>query len=169
MGLSIRAYARHRGCTHEAVRKALATGRIRRAADGTIDPAAADQDWAQATTPRPRPPAAGAVVDAETFQRARAAKMVAEARREELELRVREGDLIERAVVVREAFTFASQLREAWATWPSGIGAELAATLGVDAVVLTTLLEDAVRGHLELLADRTLRLPDPPAAAARAE
>ena len=38
MGLSIRAYARHRGVSDAAVRKAIAAGRITPEADGTVDP-----------------------------------------------------------------------------------------------------------------------------------
>ena len=49
MGLSIRAYARHRGVSHVAVKKAIDTGRITQLADGTIDPDAADAQWAQNT------------------------------------------------------------------------------------------------------------------------
>ena len=48
-GLSIRAYGRHRGVSHSAVRKALATGRIVAGEDGTIDPALADSQWATST------------------------------------------------------------------------------------------------------------------------
>jgi len=48
-GLTIRAYARHRGVSHTAVRKALATGRIKADPDGAIDPAAADHQWAIST------------------------------------------------------------------------------------------------------------------------
>ena len=48
-GLTIRGYARHRGISHTAVRKALATGRITATPDGTIDPEAADRQWATAT------------------------------------------------------------------------------------------------------------------------
>ncbi len=48
-GLSIRAYARHRGVSHTAVRKALANGRITAGADRLIDPAEADRQWAAAT------------------------------------------------------------------------------------------------------------------------
>ena len=69
--LSIRGYARHRGVSHTAVRKALSTGRIHADAKGTIDPALADDEWASSTNlskprnsvigdprpaaPRPRP------------------------------------------------------------------------------------------------------------------
>ncbi|CAQ45398.1 elements of external origin [Stenotrophomonas maltophilia] len=49
MGLSIRAYARHRGVSHVAVKKAIDTGRISALPDGTIDPEAADAQWAQNT------------------------------------------------------------------------------------------------------------------------
>jgi hypothetical protein len=57
MGLSIRAYARHRGVSHVAVKKAIDTGRITPLPDGTIDPDAADAQWAQNTL-QPRKAAA---------------------------------------------------------------------------------------------------------------
>ena len=38
MGLSIRAYARHRGVSHVAVKKAIDSGRITPEPDGTIEP-----------------------------------------------------------------------------------------------------------------------------------
>ena len=54
MRLSIRAYARHRGVSHVAVKKAIDTGRITQLPDGTIDPVAADTQWAANTTPTRR-------------------------------------------------------------------------------------------------------------------
>lgn len=51
MGLSRRAYARHRGVAENAVRKAIAAGRITLEPDGTIDPEKADRDWATRTDP----------------------------------------------------------------------------------------------------------------------
>lgn len=54
MGLSIRAYARHRGVSHVAVKKAIDTGRITPLLDGTIDPVVADAQWAANTTPTRR-------------------------------------------------------------------------------------------------------------------
>ena len=50
MGLSIRAYARHRGVTDTAVHKAIRSGRINALADGTIDPDQADAQWARNTS-----------------------------------------------------------------------------------------------------------------------
>jgi hypothetical protein len=57
MGLSRRAYAKHRGVTETAVRKAIAAGRITLEPDGTIDPRKADHYWGDRTDPaqqRPR-------------------------------------------------------------------------------------------------------------------
>src|SRR5262245_17201518 len=56
MGLSRRAYARHRHVALSAVQKAIAAGRINLLADGTIDAEAADQSWnaaAEAGSPAP--------------------------------------------------------------------------------------------------------------------
>lgn len=51
MGLSIRAYARHRGVSHVAVQKAIKAGRIPVEPDGTVDPAKADAAWKRTTDP----------------------------------------------------------------------------------------------------------------------
>jgi hypothetical protein len=51
MGLSIRAYAQHRGVSHTAVTKAIKAGRISVEPDGKIDPAKADAEWARNTLP----------------------------------------------------------------------------------------------------------------------
>lgn len=51
MGLSVREYARRRGVSHTAVRKAVQTGRIPQEADGTIDPVKADAAWDAQTDP----------------------------------------------------------------------------------------------------------------------
>lgn len=57
MGLSKRGYARHRaelglkGTTHQAVSKAIETGRISTEPDGTIDPDKADAQWKSNTDP----------------------------------------------------------------------------------------------------------------------
>lgn len=51
MGISRRAYARHRGCVESAVRKAIKAGRITLEPDGTIDPERADAEWNSQTDP----------------------------------------------------------------------------------------------------------------------
>lgn len=47
--LSMRAYARHRGVSEGAVRKAVNTGRITANADGSIDVQRADEQWQRNT------------------------------------------------------------------------------------------------------------------------
>ena len=56
MGLSVREYARRRGVSHTAVRKAVQTGRIPQEPDGTIDPAKADAAWDARTDPARKMP-----------------------------------------------------------------------------------------------------------------
>ena len=51
MELSIRAYARHRGVTEAAVRKAIKQGRISKGKNGKINPKTADKEWGQNTDP----------------------------------------------------------------------------------------------------------------------
>jgi hypothetical protein len=55
--MSLRAYARHRGVSLRAVQKAIASGRIAARADGRLDAATADANWARNTAPRPIPAA----------------------------------------------------------------------------------------------------------------
>jgi hypothetical protein len=49
MEVSLRAYARMRGCSLPAVQKAIATKRITTLPDGSIDPERANQEWAKNT------------------------------------------------------------------------------------------------------------------------
>jgi hypothetical protein len=52
VGLSLRGYAKHRGCRLFAVQKACRSGKIRVLDDGTIDPDAADAAWNAAAEAR---------------------------------------------------------------------------------------------------------------------
>src|SRR4051794_34083226 len=49
--MSLREYARHRGCYPRAVEAALRAGRIRRDEQGRIDSEQADHDWEVGTSP----------------------------------------------------------------------------------------------------------------------
>lgn len=70
MGLSRRGYAAHRGVSHTAVQKAIASGRIVLEPDGSIDPVKADAAWASNTDPSqqrgPDAQALGAATASET-------------------------------------------------------------------------------------------------------
>src|ERR1700676_3866604 len=50
--MSLRAYAKRRGCAMSAVQKAIQSGRITTTADGKIDPVQADAEWGENTAPR---------------------------------------------------------------------------------------------------------------------
>ena len=49
MGVSLRAYARMRGCSLTAVQKAISSKRITTLPDGTIDAERANQEWTKNT------------------------------------------------------------------------------------------------------------------------
>lgn len=51
MELSIRGYAKYRGVSETAVRKAIKQGRISKSSDGKIDPKIADNQWDKNTDP----------------------------------------------------------------------------------------------------------------------
>ena len=177
MGLSIRAYARHRGVSHVAVKKAIDTGRITALPDGTIDPDAADAQWAQNTlqprraaapenarTTKARPASATAeatpqrdVADASTapmsaggtsLLQARTVNEVLKAKLNNLELAHRKKELVDRAQAVAHVFKLARIERDAWLNWPARVSGQMASTLGIDAHQMHVALESAVREHL---------------------
>lgn len=175
MGLSFRAYARHRGVSHVAVQKAIRAGRIPVEPDGTIDPAKADAAWARSTEPgrsRAKPEKLKPVADAAvgsvretlkeqglpasgsvTFVQARTAHEIAKAHLARLRLQERKGELVDRARATALVFRLAREERDAWANWPARVAALMAAELGVEAHPMQKLLETHVRSHLAELAE----------------
>ena len=170
MGISIRAYARHRGVTDTAVRKAIQAGRITPEADGTIEPDKADLDWARNTeSPRsgtqqraPRvkaPDLGGAGEAASTGQggtsllQARTVNEVVKAQTNKVRLQRLKGELVDRSEAIGHVFKLARTERDAWLNWPSRVSALLASELGTDAHRLHVALENAVREHLQELGE----------------
>ncbi|MBF0583885.1 MAG: hypothetical protein HQL80_06560 [Magnetococcales bacterium] len=49
--MNVAEYARHRGVSHVAVLKAIKSGRIKKEADGKINPTKADKEWEENTDP----------------------------------------------------------------------------------------------------------------------
>ncbi len=120
MGISIRAYARHRGVSHTAVEKAIAAGRITTLADGSIDAATADAEWERNTF---YPHGGGS----SQFTQARSVHEHYRARLAKLDYEERIGQLV-RADEVREvAFNTYRQFRDRMLAIPDRIAAQLAA------------------------------------------
>ena len=179
MGVSIRAYARHRGVSHVAVMRAIKTGRVPAEADGTIDQVKADAAWERSSDPgrskskpkatpeKLRPiaeaavgsvretlkeqglPAGGSV----TFVQARTAHEIAKAHLARLRLQRMKGELIDRARTTAMVFRLAREERDTWINWPARVAALMASELGVEAHSMQKALESHVRAHLAELTE----------------
>ncbi len=169
MGLSIRAYARHRGVSHVAVKKAIDSGRIHPGTDGTLDPEQADQEWEQNTTgtrqsapqgkelpqassalrPPLRDPATPTLSAGGTsLLQARTVNEVVKAQTNKVRLARLKGDLVDRSQAIAHVFRLARTERDAWLNWPARISAQMASKLEVDAHALHVAIDSAVREHL---------------------
>lgn len=177
MGISIRAYGRHRGVSDAAVRKAIAAGRITPEPDGTIDIAEADRQWAENTeAPRtgtraravkvPAPAEDSAVAEVSTplpsggtsLLQARTVNEVVKAQTNRVRLARLKGELVDRSQAMAHVFKLARTERDAWLNWPARVSAQLAAKLEVDAHTMHISLETAVREHLQELGEMRTRI-----------
>ena len=180
MGLSIRAYAQHRGVSHTAVAKAIKAGRISVELDGKIDPAKADAQWVRNTLPSqnlntgasksaPRvatpavstpvatgssrelqPPLETGRVSAPDYQTSRAIREAYAARLAKLEYEERTGKLISADDVEMRTFNLARRLRDRMQTLPHRLAAAFAAEQ--DPRVIEQRLDDEIRQAREELA-----------------
>lgn len=179
MGLSIRAYARHRGVTDTAVHKAIRSGRIEALPDGTIDSDQADVQWARNTsapktgTQRPTVKVKVPEVDGDSagdrggagassntssgggggtsLLQARTVNEVVKAQTNKVRLARLKGELIDRPQAIAHVFKLARSERDAWLNWPARVSAQMAAKLEIDAHTMHVALEIAVREHLQEL------------------
>ena len=179
MGLSIRAYAQHRGVSHTAVAKAIKAGRISKEPDGTIDPAKADAQWARNTLPSQNlntgaakpaakvatppvstpvatvssrelpPPLETGRISAPDYQTSRAIREAYAARLAKLEYEERTAKLISSDEVEMRTFNLARRLRDRMQTIPRRLAAALAAEQ--DPRVIEQRLDDEIRQALEEL------------------
>ena len=167
MGISIRAYARHRGVSDAAVRKAITAGRVTPEADGTIDIDRADREWAR-NSEAPRtgtrqsavkvavPDTGGSANDAPaglpsggtSLLQARTVNEVVKAQTNKVRLARLKGELVDRSQAIAHVFKLARSERDAWLNWPARVSAQIAAKLEVDAHTMHIALEAAVREHL---------------------
>ena len=185
MGLSIRAYARHRGVTDTAVHKAIRSGRIEALPDGTIDSDQADAQWARNTsspkTGTQRPTVKGRVPEVNgdgdrsgagaasntssgggpggaggtSLLQARTVNEVVKAQTNKVRLARLKGELIDRPQAIAHVFKLARSERDAWLNWPARVSAQMAAKLEIDAHTMHVALENAVREHLQELGNLT--------------
>lgn len=176
MGISIRAYARHRGVSDTAVHKAIRAGRITTEPDGTLDADRADREWARnseeprAGTRRPAvkvvvppaeeagaPPPSGAMggstAGGTSLLHARTVNEVVKAQTNKVRLARLKGELVDRPQAIAHVFKLARAERDAWLNWPARISAQLAAGLGTDQHAMHVALENAVREHLQELGE----------------
>jgi hypothetical protein len=169
MGISIRAYARQRGVSDAAVRKAIKAGRITPLPDGTIDPSRADKQWGSNTDQAKQRPIPNEAVQAvrdtvgdppaspslssggTTFLQARTANEVLKAQTSKVRLAKLKNEVVDRAQAIAHVFKLARTERDAWLNWPARVSAQLAAELQVDAHTLHVAME--VRRHLEELGE----------------
>ena len=129
MGISLRAYARMRGCSLTAVQKAIASKRITVLADGTIDPERANQEWAKNTfagqtvhrapaaareerVPQTHEPPTATGDPVAQYLRARAVKTSFEARTAQLEYEERAGKLIQAVRASEYAASFSAIVKD---------------------------------------------------------
>ena len=152
MGVSIRAYARSRGCTEGAVRKAIAARRITPDPDGTIDPVRANQEWErntfagktlhQATGPQavprsaPPPSRGGSGMPSSpevtndpvsAYLRARAVSETFKAKTAQLEYEERAGKLIQATKAGEYAAHWSSIVGDALSAYPDRVAPLVAA------------------------------------------
>ena len=166
MGISLRAYAKHRGVTLKAVQKAIARKRIKLETDGSVDAARADRDWAAnsdvaAVLPNiiggqkpayrtakvmagdPDVPPAAATIAGDplhAYLKARAVKETFLAKRAQAEYELLMGKLVEKAKSNEYAATFSQMVKEAALALPDRLAPILAALDDVPSIhkVLTT-------------------------------
>jgi aspartokinase-like uncharacterized kinase len=145
MGVSLRAYARIRGCTEGAVRKAIAAKRITPNTDGTIDPERANQEWERNTfagktlhtPPRPTmvyqaaiPQSAEVTSDPiAAYLRARAVNETFKAKVAQLEYEERAGKLIQATKAGEYAAEFSAIVGDALSAWPDRLTPLVAASM----------------------------------------
>ena len=177
-GLSITAYARHRGVSHVAVLKAIKSGRIAKEPDGSIDPAKADVAWErntnQAQKRKPQKPSVTSRRESEpeaqsetpvgppivnsgpSFAQSRAIKEAYNARLAKLSYEEKSGALVRTDSVKVAWFNTLRVLRDRALNLPDRLAPLLAAE--TDPKVVREMLDDELRTILKDAADAIANL-----------
>ena len=161
MKTSIRGYARHRGVSDKAVRKAIDAGRITLDSDGKIDVKKADADWSD-NTDQSKQNLMVAVdnhvpkKDANSYTKIKTAHELYKAQLTQLALQEKKGQLIQKEMVKAQVSQLSRQVRDSWMNWPSRVSALMAAELNIEEHQLHVILERYVREHLNDIGDGKL-------------
>lgn len=152
-------YARHRGCSPQAVTRAERERRITVTADGLIDPIAADAQWQARTRPRVRARDEATAEPAQesehvSYQEARRRQAVADAIHAERELRRQAGELVYLKDVVGEYERFLIAVRESFLQLPPRLVPLLVAD--PTPAAMDRLLRDGIGDVLRALAVQPL-------------
>jgi hypothetical protein len=145
-------YARHRQISREAVRKRTTTAGGPVPVHGPkrlIDVDEADALWEVTKT---------APSDHRTYHEARTAKMVVDAKRAALELRVRESELVDRQAAERVVEQLLRRVRDSLLRWPARVAPRVAMRWTQEAAEVADVLATAMREQLDELADVALHL-----------
>jgi hypothetical protein len=131
--MSLRGYARHRGCALSAVQKAIKSGRISVQPDGKIDSAQADLQW-QRNTGQHAPPVAQRMQDdidgafgGSQYTKAPAVREHYQARLAKIDYEERVAKLVPKDEVQVAAFNKFRQFRDHMLNIPDRIAAMVAA------------------------------------------
>ena len=149
-------YARHRHISREAVRKRTATAGGPIPVHGPkrlIDLDEADALWTFTKTVHVEAGASSAA-----YHEAKTAKMVVDAKRAALELRVREGQLVDRQAAERAVEQLLRRVRDSFLRWPARVAPGLAVKWTREAAEVADVLAVAMREQLDELADVALHL-----------
>ena len=153
MKTSIRGYARHRGVSDKAVRKAIDAGRITLDSDGQIDVTQADADWEENTDQTKQNLMAALdqgtpKKDKNSYTKIKTAHELYKAQMTQLSLQEKKGELIHKELVKAQVGQLSRQVRDSWMNWPARVSALMAAELDIEEHRLHIILEQYVREHL---------------------
>ena len=149
VGETLSAFARRHGFSRQRAH-ALKKRGLPVHADGSVNSDEADF-WLEANLNQDRRP--GRKATAGTW---RDEKDRADALLKDLDLRRRQGDLIDRHEAAKAVQERAQAERHAWTTWAATAAAAIASELDVSEDTLFLALDAAVRDHLEQLANESL-------------
>lgn len=125
--LTLRAYAKHRGVSLQAVQDALKYDRIKKGKEGKIDVAKADLDWERNTNPaKARHQKPSDPKENYNYHKARGVREVYEAQLAKLEFEEKSKKLIDAEKVKRQAFEIGRITRDSILSIPDRVSAELA-------------------------------------------